>query len=142
MTFQAIILSLASSVIGGLVVALANHWMTKRRELDKKLVDIRVEHLVSCWTKIERASVVNHDVIASDEKKQRYDDLEAAVARIMLLGDSREIEAARSLAVELSKGAGASTNELLNALRDSLRRQFRLEPVAGMDVFFRMRREK
>ena len=142
MTFEAVILSLTSSVIGGLVVALASHWMTKRRDLEKKLVDIRVEQLVSSWTKIERASVVNHGDIAAEEKKRRYDDLEIAVASIMLLGDAREIEAAKSFAFEMAKGSGASVYELLNALRDSLRRQFKLEPVSGMDVFFRMRREK
>jgi hypothetical protein len=43
-----LIAPLASSVIGGLVVALVNHVMTKRREHEKKLAELRIEHLIEC----------------------------------------------------------------------------------------------
>jgi hypothetical protein len=141
MALETVLLSLVSSVVGGLVVAFASHMMTRQRELEKKLVDVRVEHLISCWTKIERAAQIGQDEITAEAKKQRYDDLEVAIARIMLLGDRKEVEETRKFAYEMASGSGVSVNNVLNALRDSLRQQFNLEQVAGMDLFFRMKRD-
>ncbi len=141
MTKETALLSLASAIIGGLVVAFANHWMSRRRELEKKATDVRVEYLIDCWMKVERASLIGSDV-ENSEKQKRLDDLEQAVAKIILLGDVREVEAAKKFARELSEGSNASVNGLLNSLRDSLRERLGLEQAGALDLFFRMHRQK
>ena len=141
MNTDAIVVSLISSIIGGLIVAFANHVMTRRREHEKKLSDLRIQHLIDSWKKIEKASVADHSEKGKDKKNALYDGLEDAIASIVLLGTKKEVELARMFAIELSHGAGASSTELLNALRASLRIELGLEGVEDMNVFLRMRRD-
>lgn len=138
---QDLFVPLTSSVFGGLVVAIVNHIMTRRRERDRKLADIRIEHLIKCWKQIERAAFVGDDATVS-ERNKRYDELEDAIASIMLLGGKREVEAASHFAVALADSSNNSANGLLNSLRDSLRAELKLEPVASLSLFFRMRRDQ
>ena len=142
MSASDLIAPLASSVTGGLVVALVNHFMTKRREHEKKLAEVRIEHLIKCWKQIERASNTEN-VTDRAELNRRYDDLEDAIASIVLLGAKKEVETARKFAVAHSEGTDKSATELLQSLRDSLRAELELEPVEGLGhLFLRMHRDK
>ncbi len=77
------------------------------------------------------------------EFNRRYDELEDAIASIMLLGAKKEVETARKFAVALAEGTDRSATELLQPLRDSLRAELELEPVEGLGhLFFRMHRDK
>lgn len=133
---------LASSVIGGLVVAPVNHLMTRGRERDRKLAEVRIETLTKRWKQIERASNTEN-VTDRGELNRRYDELEDAIASIVLLGEKREVETARMFAVSLAQGTDKSATELLQSIRDSLRAELELEPVEGLGhLFFRMHRDK
>ncbi len=123
-------------------MALVNHFMTRRRERDKKLAEVRIEHLIKCWKQIERASNTEN-VTDRAEFNRRYEELEDAIASIMLLGAKKEVETARKFAVALAEGTDKSATELLQSLRDSLRAELELEPVEGLGhLFFRMHRDK
>jgi hypothetical protein len=141
MDINPIVLSLLSSIAGGLIVAFVNHLMTKRREHDKKLADLRIQHLIDSWRKIEKASVVDRSPSSMDKRNSLYDGLEDAVASIMLLGTEKEVELARKFSRELAEKRTSSADELLNALRSSLRAELGLKSVADMNVFLRMSRD-
>jgi hypothetical protein len=131
---------LFASIIG--VVALANHFMTKWREHEKKLVELRVEHLIECWRKIEHASLIAENS-ASLVRSEAYDGMDDAIARITLLGTKREIEIANSVVVALTQIDSSAVVDLLNELRGTLRKELGLEQVPKMqNEFFRMRRDK
>ena len=116
--------------------------MTKRREHEKKLAEVRIEHLIKCWKQIERASNTEN-MTDRAELSRRYDDLEDAIASIVLLGAKKEVEAAPSFAAALAEGSDNSATELLQSLRDSPRAELELEPVEGLGhSFFRMHRDK
>lgn len=134
LTIQEVIVPLASSLIGGAVVAVINNWLTRRREQDKKLSDLRVEHLLKSWRQIERAASMQN-VDSDSERTKRYFELEEAVANILLLGDVEEVNAAKRFAGDPNE----QVNPLLNALRHSLRRELKLEPVESLSAFFRVR---
>jgi hypothetical protein len=137
-----LIAPLASSVIGGVVVALVSHFMTKRREHEKKLAELRIEHLIECWRKIERAALVG-DEASQESKNDAYDGIEDAIARITLLGTAQEVEMAQSVTVKLSKNNPEAVVELLNELRSNLRRELGLKALPKMEnVFFRVHRDK
>jgi hypothetical protein len=137
-----LITPLASSVVGGLVVALVNHIMTKRREHEKKLAELRIEHLIECWRKLERGALVG-DQASQESKNDAYDGIEDAIARITLLGTEREVEIAANVTAELSKNHPEAIVALLNELRSNLRRELGLKSLPMMeDVFFRVRRDK
>jgi hypothetical protein len=128
-------------VIGGFVVALVDHFMTRRRERDSKLAEVRIENLIKCWKQIERASNTEN-VTDRAELNRRYDELEDAIANIVLLGAKREVEVARKFAVSLADGTDQSATELLQSLRDGLREELELEPVEGLGhLFFGMHRD-
>jgi hypothetical protein len=141
MDVNSVILSLIASIVGGLVVAFANHAMTKQREYERKLADLRVQHLIDCWRKIEKASVVDRSPSSKDKRNSLYDGLEDAVASIMLLGTEKEVELARNFSRELAEKRTSSADELLNALRASLRAELGLKSVADMNIFLRMSRD-
>ena len=65
------------------MVALVNHIMTRRREHEKTLAELRIEHLIECWRKIERGALVA-DGANRDSKNDAYDGIEDAIARITL----------------------------------------------------------
>jgi hypothetical protein len=137
-----LITPLASSVVGGLVVALVNHIMTMRREHEKKLAELRIEHLIECWRKLERGALVG-DQASQESKNDAYDGIEDAIARITLLGTEREVEIAANVTAELSKNHPEAIVALLNELRSNLRRELGLKSLPMMeDVFFRVRRDK
>ena len=137
-----LITPLASSVVGGLVVALVNHIMTMRREHEKKLAELRIEHLIECWRKLERGALVG-DQASQESKNDAYDGIEDAIARITLLGTEREVEIAANVTAELSKNHLEAIVALLNELRSNLRRELGLKSLPMMeDVFFRVRRDK
>jgi hypothetical protein len=137
-----LILPLASSVIGGLVVALVNNLMTKRREHEKKLAELRIEHLIECWRKIERAASVGVDA-SQESRNEAYDRIEEAIARIILLGTEREVEIASSVTARLSKNDPEAIVELMNELRSNLRQDLGLKMLPKIEnVFFRIHRVK
>lgn len=124
------------------MVALVSHFMTKRREHEKKLAELRIEHLIECWRKIERAALVGGEA-SRESKNDAYDGIEDAIARITLLGTEREVEIAANVTAELSKIHPEAIVELLNELRSNLRRELGLKSLPMMeDVFFRVRRDK
>ena len=141
MDLSPIVLSLLSSIAGGLIVAFVNHAMTRRREHERKLTDLRIQNLIDSWRKIEKASAVDHSPSARDKRNSLYDGLEDAVASIMLLGTEKEVELARQFSRELAEKRTSSADELLNALRSSLRAELGLKGVADMNVFLRMSRD-
>lgn len=141
MTTLDLLQPLAPSIIGGIVVAVFNHAMTKRRERGKALAELRVAQLTECWGKIERAALLGAGVSAQS-RDEAYDGLDRAVAKIRLLGTRREIEICDSFTVALSQGNGAAVIELLNELRRSLRDELGLESVPKMtNTFFRIHRD-
>jgi hypothetical protein len=142
MGLEQILSPLLASIIGGLVVAFANHFMTRRRETEKRLAELRIGHLIECWRKIEHASLIPEHS-GPGVRNDAYDGMDDAVARITLLGTRREIEIANQVARELSNNNSSAVVDLLNELRASLRRELSLEEAPKMEnVFFRMRRDE
>jgi hypothetical protein len=133
-------LSLIASILGGLIVALANHWLTKRRDFRRKLTELRVEQLIDCWVKLERAALLPSRADSATVETV-FNDADGAMARIRLLGTKQEIDLADSVQAKLSHGDSAAIAELLSELRAHLRRELDLQPVPRLEnIFFRFHR--
>ncbi len=94
--------------------------------------------MIESWRKIEKAANVGET--KNEDRNKRYDELEDAVASINLLGNAKEVAEANRFAVSLTNGEGGEVTTLLNTLRDGLRAELGLEPVAEMRLFMRMKR--
>ncbi len=136
--YSAVLIPIASSLAGGIIVALANHFLTKNRDERKRKDDIRTAYLIDAWKNIEKAS--NLEGRSDEHINSAYDKLEDSIASVILLGSKHEAELAMQLAVDMSKGPGADSTPLLNGLRGSLRAELGLEVLDKMTVFVRMRR--
>jgi len=132
------LISIASSILGGLIVAVANHFMTKRRDEHKQKGDLRIAYLIESWKRIERAS--NTENATPEQKSKLYDELEDALASITLLGTRQEVDLASQLAHAMGRGGSADSTKLLNGLRNGVRSELGLEAVDGMTFFVRMKR--
>jgi hypothetical protein len=135
-----ILYSLISGIVGGLIVAAFNHWLTRKHENEKNCFDLNIEYLIDRWIKIEHASLMSQHV-SLEIRACRLDDLEHAIARIFLIRNSKELDAAKAFAKSLAADTNSLVNKLLDSLRDSLCERLELEPVGRLDLFLSMRRD-
>lgn len=131
-------LTVLSGIAGGLIVAIANHFFSAKRDSSKRLSDYRIQMLLGAWKKIEAAS--NIEDWTKRDKAKLYQDLEDAYASIILLGSDEQIQSAVNFAVSVSKGPDASSLELLILLRSSLRKELGLSESKENYAFLRMGR--
>lgn len=117
------LISLTSVLVGALVGGLVVHRFTLRRESLSARRTQRVAFLLDAYRKLIDAS--ERDALG----EQRRDNLESALADVMLLGGASEIEAADRFQREFVEGQSASLVPVIVALRTSLRRELGIEAV-------------
>jgi len=127
LTVESIVLSLASAIIGGLVVAIANHWMTQSRENRKAKADISLKYRVEAWRKVDSIHGLDKDLTC----------LESAVADVLLFGTDEEIELAKKVAQTAGRKGTTDTTELLVVLRKNIRSDLGLSATATHHFWFR-----
>ena len=107
------------------------HWLNSRREVTNKRREIRLRGLGSAYTRLALASQRDW----TDEHRQQF---EAFVAEIQLYGTPKQIQ----LTIDVIKAFNerkpvVSFDPLLEELRDSLRKELRMEPVTGSVWWYR-----
>lgn len=110
---------LVGAAVGGLVV----HRFTLRRESLAARRTQRVAFLLDAYRKLIDAS--ERDILG----EERRDNLESALADIMLLGGASEISATERFQRDFVEGRDASLVPVIVALRSSLRRELGIEAV-------------
>ncbi len=109
------------------------HWLNARREVNTKRREIRLKGLEAAFIRLAMAGQRDW----SDEQKLGFEQF---IAEIQLYGTPRQIE----LTIELVKAFIAkepriSFDPLLIDLRDSLRRELRMETVKGSVWWYRFK---
>ncbi|MDR3496037.1 MAG: hypothetical protein P4L82_15680 [Ancalomicrobiaceae bacterium] len=140
-----VVVSLLSSVGGGAVVALVNHWLSFRNERKKRLDELTIQRRIEAYKRLERGSQTGSDRdLDPIALNKMLDDFESAYAETMLLGTKREIELAQNMAVQLSTNRDSKALlPLLDEIRSNLRTDLRLDKAElGMNRFFRLHRNK
>lgn len=103
------------TVIGWIVVyflAIHQNTLFKKKE-------ITIEFLIQSWKKLEKAS---------NRKDNKYNmEVESAIAEIQLLGTKRQIELALQFAEEIARDQKGSAQDILDSLRENLRKELKLE---------------
>jgi hypothetical protein len=126
MTTETIILSLLSAIVGGLIVAFANHRMSIQREIQSKNRDLAITKLVDAWLLLCEAS----DRVV---KKGDPEKLEEAAHLILLFGTDDQIDLIEIATKAFAKEERADWTELQVSLRRTIRK--RLE-ISGRDRHF------
>lgn len=117
------LIPLASAIVGALIGGVIVHKLTLRREALSARRDQRVSFLLDAYRKLIDAS--EREVLGP----RRRDNLESALADIMLLGGAREIEATERFQLDFVEGRGSSLTPVIEALRNSLRMELGLPEV-------------
>ena len=101
------------------------HGLNQKRDFANKKKELRIKYLISAWQLLE--SVSNR----TDETLQH--NLEKAIADIQLFGTLKQIRLSREFALKFSQNKIADSTELLNELRNDLRKELNLDKVSSSD---------
>lgn len=124
MIYWSAFVPLLSAVIGAVVGGFVVHRLTLRREVLSVQRAQRVAFLLGSYRKLIDAS--NRPCMAPE----RRDNLESAFADIMLLGGREEIDAAHDVMKKFAENQEAEFDPVIVALRDNLRHELGIAPVA------------
>ena len=116
----------AQLVVTGLLTVLGwwvVNFYSKRRDIENDRRKLRTQYLLEAYRKLESAT---H---RQGRQKEFEDQLESAVADIQLLGTAIQADLASRFAIDMAENGIAYTDDLLRDLRDSLRRELKLEPL-------------
>jgi hypothetical protein len=105
------------------VVALA-HLFTVHRDRENRRREQRLGYLVAAFRALAKA---NHH----PRLYEVSDEVEQAVADLQVFGTPEQVRLAQKFAQDLGTTQHAELDDLLNELRNSLRREIGREPIAG-----------
>jgi hypothetical protein len=105
------VISLISAVIGGAIVAVVSHLLTRQRETERRRTEKAIEYRIEAWRAIadQTGRVLDADAF------------EKALAETILFGDEREVQLVSKIMDEFVAKGTADTTELLKLLRRNIR---------------------
>ncbi len=101
------------------LVAIVGYCFAYQQITEQKKKDIITKYLIEAWTKLVNASQRG----INNPYKQ---DIEASIAAIMLFGDKEQNRLAKEFMHKLNQGHNADLTELLQQLRQDLRKELNL----------------
>jgi hypothetical protein len=126
MSAETILYSLVSAIVGGLIVAGANHFLAGRREIAQKQRDLALSKLVDAWMLLSETADRN-------VKKGDIEKLEEAVRLIVLFGNDKQIDEIIDAAHAYENGAVADFTSVQISIRKEIRQKLQIE---GRDRHF------
>lgn len=114
--------------VGGWFVVNA---LSAQRERKNDRRDYRAKFLIDAWVTLQDA--------ANRNSRPHLMALESAVAKIQLLGTTRQIELAQAFSLSMANESKGSMDALLADLRDDLRAELDIEPVRGPVIHLRIK---
>lgn len=122
---MSLVLTILGGVIAAAIAAVLAHRLTSRRDQVNRRSDLRVQYLLSAYRTV--ADIAHRDLDPASESTRTF---EQGLADIQLLGSPDQAEMAVAVGKELSTKGGANLDDLLLSLRDDLRSELKLEPLA------------
>src|SRR6266567_1370301 len=112
----------ALAIIASVLIVVASWFVTQYQARQATRRNMRIDYLLDAYRRLDRAS----NGRLSDESAR---DLEAAVSDIILLGSPRQGDLAETFARTFAAKGDTDAGPLLQALRDSLRKELLLEQL-------------
>ena len=108
------------------------HYLASLRDLRNKKRELIVQYLVEAYRRLEQSG--NRD----NENKEHISNIESALADIQLFGTQEQVNLASHFMDRINSYDGASMNDLLLSLRDSLRKELGLDELSNEMKFLRL----
>lgn len=122
----------AAVVVAGWFVV---HRFNSSKDFAARRRELIVGYLLDAYRKLERSA-------EAVEPADSWKDMESAVADIQIFGSAKQVALAQQFANEIASNQTASATTLLKELRQSLRAELKLEPVAHSIIHLRFRRNE
>jgi hypothetical protein len=106
------------------------HRKSAERDLANKRRELRVEYLIGAYRRLEHVS-------NREGTMESFAEVEKALADVQLFGTPTQVELARSFILLFVEKRSASLDQLLDELRQDLRRELNLEKVPLKTIYFR-----
>jgi len=129
--------ALIPAILGALIIALGwpiVHYFNSRREVAAEKRRTRVAFLIEAYRRLESAG--NRSL---HQNSIHIAAIESALADIQLLGTPHQVKLAHDFSSDFAKNGSGTFDPLLYDLRDSLRQELDLEPVAEDLVYLRIK---
>jgi ABC-type spermidine/putrescine transport system permease subunit I len=128
-TYWSLLVSALSGFSGALVGVFLTHRFAIQRDREQRRREFVLTYMIEAWRNLDLGSRTDTEI------KIRGPMLEKAIADIQLLGGASQITLANQISKEFSSKGTSNTTNLLNELRDGLRKELKL-PAAPMKLFF------
>jgi hypothetical protein len=122
----------ASTVVAGWVVG---HYFTSMRDRRNKKRDLTIQHLINAYM------VLTNEVTQRIQTPERKKLLEKIISEIQLFGSPEQVRMAKQLADDIVKKIDFEFDDLVNSLRNDLRKQLILPPIEGNVMWLRFKEE-
>ena len=126
-------MQIAVPVLAALLAVALTHLFSSHRDRENRRREQRIGYLVSAFRGLSKA---NHHPRLFEVAAE----VEQAIADIQLFGTARQVQLARQFAIDLGTTQEADMDNLLNELRDSLRRELGRKTLTGNVVWLKIGR--
>lgn len=128
------LLQVAVPALVALAVVGITHLLSVYRDRENKRREQRLGYLIAAFRALAKANHHEHLYEIADE-------LEQAVADLQVFGTAEQVKLAQKFAEELGRTQHADIDELLNELRNSLRKELGREPITGKMCWMKITRK-
>jgi hypothetical protein len=126
---------IATAVIAILSWIVAHRFNTIRDRALKKR-ELIINHLINAYR------ILANDITRREASLERDLKLETVISELQLFGSEKQIHLTKKLTDDIVKGGDFYVDELLNDLRNSLRKELNLSPVEGNVRWLRFDKSK
>lgn len=130
MTVTTIVLNIITAIPTAILTAILTTILTVRTFKIKTKTNMRLNYLIESYIAINMAC--NRELNSEYRK-----DLETACAKIALFGSKGEIDCLNDVATKIGNGKEHDYDNVLGALRNSLRKELELDPIESKLFFIR-----
>jgi hypothetical protein len=117
------VLTVFGTVFAAILAAYLGHYLSVRRDRQYRRDERQTEYLIDTWRRLVDASF---DPLM---KKSDVRKLNAALSDVQLFGTAEQANLAARIVEEASTSKGASGNELVELMRDDLRKMLNLDAL-------------
>jgi hypothetical protein len=129
----ALVLTIVGSICAAAIAAVLTHRLTSRRDQLNRRNDLRIQYLLTAYRTV--ADTSHRDLDPGSANVRAF---EQGLADIQLLGSQEQAEMAIAVGQALAESGKAQLDELLLSLRDDLRDELMLEPLAQSPFHIRV----
>jgi hypothetical protein len=112
------------------------HRFNTIRDRDLKRRELITTHLINAYR------ILANDITRREASVERDIKLETVISELQLFGSEKQINLTKKLADDVTKGGDFYVDDLLNELRDDLRKELNLSQVEGNVKWLRFEKHK